>query len=158
MGGCNPLREASAISPRGVLSGIVVGDGESPSHGEGPDGSTQPAKETHAGQVGSGKREPTSLRGIANRARARKHHRFRDLYGLLDAEFLLACWRDLNKDAASGVDGMTASAYQEHLEANIHDLAERLKDKRYRAKLVRRCYIPKEDGKERPLGIPTVVS
>ncbi len=106
--------------------------------------------------VGPDKGKPTSLRGIANRARARKHHRFRDLYGLLDAEFLLTCWQDLNKDAASGVDGMTASAYQENLEANVHDLAERLKNKRYRAKLVRRCYIPKEDGKERPLGIPAL--
>jgi group II intron reverse transcriptase/maturase len=51
---------------------------------------------------------------------------------------------------------VTAAAYQEHLEANIQNLAERLKAKRYRAKLVRRCYIPKENGKERPLGIPAL--
>ena len=62
--------------------------------------------------VGPDKGKPTSLRGIANRARARKHHRFRDLYGLLDAEFLLTCWQDLNKDAASGVEGVTALARQ----------------------------------------------
>jgi len=59
-------RPATAACQRGVLSGIVVGDGESPSHGEGPDGSTQPAKETRAGHAGSGKHVPTSLRGIAN--------------------------------------------------------------------------------------------
>ena len=69
---------------------------------------------------------------------------------------LRCCWGALNKDAASGVDGVTAAAYQEHLEANIQNLAERLKAKRYRAKLVRRCYIPKENGKERPLGIPAL--
>ena len=60
------------------------------------------------------------------------------------------CWRDLNKDAASGVDKVTAQAYQENLEANIQNLAERLENKQYRAKLVRRCYIPKDNGKERP--------
>lgn len=106
--------------------------------------------------VGSEERKPTFLRGIANKARADKRHRFRDLYRCLNAEFLLACWADLNKDAASGVDGVTAAAYAENLEANIGALAERLKSKRYRAKLVRRRYIPKEDGKERPLGIPAL--
>lgn len=106
--------------------------------------------------VGSEQFEPTSLRGIANRAKACKHHRFRDLYRELDAAMLMHCWRDLNKAAASGVDEMTAQAYQENLMANIQDLAERLKTKRYRTKLVRRCYIPKENGKERPLGIPAL--
>ena len=62
----------------------------------------------------------------------------------------------MNKKAASGVDEVTAKAYEENLEANIQALAERLKAKRYRAKLVRRCYIPKENGKERPLGIPAL--
>ena len=54
--------------------------------------------------VGSEKREPTSLRGIANKAKTNKRHRFRDLYGCLNAELLLYCWHDLNKDAASGVE------------------------------------------------------
>ena len=66
------------------------------------------------------------------------------------------CWRDLNKNAASGVDKVTAEAYSENLEANIQALVGKLKAKRYRAKLVRRCYIPKENGKERPLGIPAL--
>lgn len=106
--------------------------------------------------VGSEQHKPTSLRGIAHRARARKHHRFRDLYRNLNAEFLLSCWSDLNKAAASGVDEVTAQTYQENLEANLQALAERLKTKRYRTKLVRRCYIPKENGKQRPLGIPAL--
>jgi len=66
------------------------------------------------------------------------------------------CWHGLNKDAASGVDQLTAETYAANLEGNITDLAERVKAGRYRAKLVRRVYIPKENGKERPLGIPTV--
>jgi group II intron reverse transcriptase/maturase len=68
----------------------------------------------------------------------------------------MACWKDLNKNAASGVDKVTAEAYEQDLDANIQNLAKRLKHKRYRAKLVRRCYIPKGDGKERPLGIPAL--
>jgi group II intron reverse transcriptase/maturase len=74
----------------------------------------------------------------------------------LDGDLLLDCWRDLNKQAASGVDGLTAAAYQANLQANITALVHRLKTQRYRAKLVRRCYIPKENGSERPLGIPAL--
>jgi RNA-directed DNA polymerase len=106
--------------------------------------------------VGSEQHKPTSLRGIANKARVDKQHRFRDLYRCLDADLLLACWSDLNKDAASGVDGVTAKVYAAALHANIEALVQRLKSKRYRAKLVRRCSIPKENGKERPLGIPAL--
>jgi retron-type reverse transcriptase len=106
--------------------------------------------------VGSEQHEPTSLWAIANKAKADKHHRFRDLYRCLNAEFLLDCWSDLNKDAASGVDGVSAQLYAENLQTNIEGLVERLKSKRYRAKLVRRVYIPKEKGKERPLGIPAI--
>ena len=57
----------TAIRSWGVLSGIVLSGGESPLPGEGPDGSTPPAKETCAGQVGLDQRRPTSLRGIAIR-------------------------------------------------------------------------------------------
>ncbi len=106
--------------------------------------------------VGLGQHEPTSLRGIATRARARGDHRFQNLYRELDAGLLHACWRDLNKRAASGVDRVTAEAYERDLDANIQRLAERLKAKRYRTRLVRRCYIPKDDGGQRPLGIPAL--
>lgn len=106
--------------------------------------------------VGLEQHEPTSLRGIAKRAQACKEHRFQDLYRSLDANLLLNCWDGLNKKAASGVDQVTAEAYEQDLIANIQDLAERLKAKRYRAKLVRRCYIPKDNGGKRPLGIPAL--
>ncbi len=106
--------------------------------------------------VGPGQHEPTFLRAIATKAQACKQHRFQDLYRCLDAEFLLHCWGDLNQDAASGVDGVTAAEYAKDLQANIQALAERLKTKRYRAQRVRRVYIPKENGTERPLGIPAL--
>lgn len=62
----------------------------------------------------------------------------------------------MRKDAASGVDGVTWQAYAESLEGNLLDLADRLKRGAYRAKPVRRVYIPKPDGRQRPLGIPTL--
>jgi RNA-directed DNA polymerase len=106
--------------------------------------------------VGPDPHEPTSLRGIANKARADKRPRFRDLSRCLDANLLRTCWDDLNKAAASGVDHVTAEDYAANLQANIEALAQRLKAQRYRAKLVRRCYIPKANGQERPLGIPAL--
>jgi len=99
---------------------------------------------------------PTSLQGIAKKAESQKGYRFRNLYGMLDADFLKQCWRDIRKDAASGVDQVSAQEYEQHLDENIHHLVERLKQKRYRATLVRRHYIPKGDGTQRPLGIPAV--
>jgi RNA-directed DNA polymerase len=98
----------------------------------------------------------TSLRGIANKAQANKQHRFGNLYELINEEFLHDCWREINKHAAAGVDQISAREYEEHLAANIRDLVERLKRKSYRAKLVRRHYIPKADGKQRGLGIPAL--
>jgi RNA-directed DNA polymerase len=106
--------------------------------------------------VGSEQHKQTSLRGIAEKAKADKHHRFRDLYRFLNADYLLQCWPGLKKNAASGVDGVTAQEYAVNLHANIQDLAKRLKEKKYRTKLVRRCWIPKENGKQRPLGIPAL--
>jgi len=74
----------------------------------------------------------------------------------LDAELLLACWQALHKEAASGVDHVTADAYAANLRGNIAALVQRCKTKCYRAKLVRRCDIPKANGTNRPLGIPAL--
>jgi RNA-directed DNA polymerase len=99
---------------------------------------------------------PTSLRGIANKASSDKHHRFRNLYGLLSVAFLLSCWERVNKKAASGVDRVSARGYAKELRGNVLGLWERVKRGSYRARLVRRCHIPKEGGRTRPLGIPVV--
>lgn len=98
----------------------------------------------------------TFLQGIAKKAKEEPGHRFGNLYELLNQSFLKECWREIKKNAAYGVDRVSAQEYEQNLDANVHDLVERLKGKRYRAKLVRRQYIPKEDGKLRPLGIPAV--
>jgi RNA-directed DNA polymerase len=98
----------------------------------------------------------TSLLAIAKKAESQKNYRFGNLYTMLNEEMLRACWGEIRKDAAFGVDRVSAYEYQQNLEENIRDLVERLKSKRYRARLIRRQYIPKGDGRMRPLGIPVV--
>ncbi len=100
--------------------------------------------------------KPTSLEGRALTASLNKEHRFRNLSGELTPELLLTAWTRINKDAASGVDKVTAEDYEQNLIGNIQNVAQRLKEKTYKAKLVRRTYIPKDNGKERPLGIPAL--
>lgn len=98
----------------------------------------------------------TSLRGIAKRSASHKTHRFGGLYSLLNQANLKECFGQLNKRAAPGVDRQDYSTYKADLEVHIGRLVEDLKQKRYRAKLVQRHYIPKENGKRRALGIPVV--
>jgi len=98
----------------------------------------------------------TSLQGRADKAKSDKRHRFRHLFGLLTVFFLGDCWRYVRKGAASGVDRGTAEAYGQQLSGNVHHLVERVKRGAYRAKLVLRRWIPKGDGKRRPLGLPAL--
>ena len=64
-------------------------------------------------------------------------------------------YRLTRKDGAPGIDGVGAADYEANLEANLSDLLGRIKSGRYHAPPVRRAYIPKADGTQRPLGIPT---
>src|SRR5262249_54294543 len=98
----------------------------------------------------------TSLQGIAKKAQSQQRYRFRNMYGMRNEELLRESWREIKKHAAYGVDQISAQAYEQNLEGNIRDLGERLKQKRYRAKLIKRHYIPKGKGQLRPLGIPAV--
>jgi group II intron reverse transcriptase/maturase len=75
---------------------------------------------------------------------------------MLNEGFLKGCYRELKRDAAPGVDGQDYYAYRKNLNENVTRLVNNLKQKKYRAKLVRRKYIPKSKGKLRPLGIPAV--
>jgi len=73
-----------------------------------------------------------------------------------DNERLRAAYLALKPDAAAGNDGQTWQSYGQDLERNLQDLSERLKRGAYRAKPVRRVYIPKPDGRQRPLGVPVL--
>jgi group II intron reverse transcriptase/maturase len=70
-----------------------------------------------------------------------------------DVRRLRESYYALKRRAAPGVDGQTWQAYGEELEGNLEDLSGRLKRGAYRAKPVRRAYIPKADGRQRPLGV-----
>jgi RNA-directed DNA polymerase len=115
------------------------------------DKNMQLAKETNAGHVGLEQRWQTSLQGIARKAKEDKTHRFRNVYQLLNTEALHEAFKELKKKAAAGVDKVTAIEYAEELEHNITIAVKQLKQKTYRAKLVRRVYIEKGNGKQRPL-------
>jgi len=98
-----------------------------------------------------------TLRGIANKAKRLKEYRFFNLYTMLNEENLLDSWRYVKKNVACGVDNVSAREFEQDLEGHVHRLVEVLKRKGYRAKLVRRQYIPKGKGKFRALGIPATV-
>ncbi len=97
----------------------------------------------------------TSLCGIAKRAKEEPRHRFGNLYSLLNEGNLRWCFQQLNRKAAPGVDAIDYEEFECDREANIGMIVNDLKTGRYKAKLVRRRYIPKSGGK-RALGIPTV--
>ena len=98
----------------------------------------------------------TKLESLTLRAREDPKCQFTSLAHLLSEEFLRECFRELKRDKASGIDGVTVQEYEVNLEENLKDLVGRMKAKRYRPQPVRRVYIPKPDGSKRGLGIPTV--
>ena len=98
----------------------------------------------------------TSLRGIARKAKQDKNYRFGNLYGLLDKNAVYLAYKDINKKSASGIDEETSKEFEKNLDENLDTILEELKSKKYKAKLVKRVYIPKGKGKMRPLGLPTL--
>ncbi|HMQ39295.1 MAG TPA: group II intron reverse transcriptase/maturase [Micropruina sp.] len=97
----------------------------------------------------------TRLRQVAKQAKDHPEWQFTTLAHHIDIDLLREAVRRTRKDGAVGVDGVTYEDYAVDLEANLQSLLDRAKSGRYRAPAVRRAYIPKGDGRQRPLGIPT---
>lgn len=116
--------------------------------------------ETHWRATREGTLSPTTLstkrQWIAELARSKRGVALTSLHHVIDLEWMTEAWRLTRKDGAPGIDGMTRADYEANLQANLLDLLERIKSGRYRAPPVRRTYIPKADGTQRPLGIPTL--
>jgi group II intron reverse transcriptase/maturase len=100
---------------------------------------------------------PSALERVRKAAERDKQVRFTALlHHVYNVEHLKAAYYALKRDAAPGIDDATWEHYGQALEANLADLSGRLKRRAYRAKPVKRAYIPKADGRLRPLGIPTL--
>ncbi len=99
----------------------------------------------------------SALERVRRAAEGDRRQRFTALlHHVYDVERLRTAYLALKRGAAAGVDGETWQHYGEELEGNLRDLSGRLKRGAYRAKPVRRAYIPKTDGRQRPLGVPAL--
>jgi RNA-directed DNA polymerase len=96
---------------------------------------------------------PSALDRVRRVARQDKDARFTALLHHVDVDRLREAYWALNPKAATGVDGVTWQDYGEDLEANLRDLHDRVHRGAYRARPSRRVYIPKADGRQRPLGV-----
>jgi len=96
------------------------------------------------------------LTRVQEKAKACPQERFTSLAHLITEKALWRSYQKLDAKAATGVDGVTKDAYGETLYKNLEELRRRLRNGKYRASPVLRCWIEKPDGGQRPLGIPTV--
>src|SRR6266446_3030138 len=101
--------------------------------------------------------EPTVATKLAElAARARRERTLTNVIQFVDEELLRLAFRSLRKQAAPGVDGQSYEEYAANLNQNLKDVHARLTTGRYKAPVIRRVYIPKGNGKRRPIGISTV--
>jgi RNA-directed DNA polymerase len=105
-------------------------------------------------RAGSG--ASNALDRVREAARRDRGARFTALLHHVDLARLGKAYRAIRPQAAPGVDGVTWAEYGQDLEANLADLHARVQSGRYRAKPSRRVYIPKADGRQRPLGIASL--
>jgi RNA-directed DNA polymerase len=113
------------------------------------------ASSTHPGRS-AGPGAPSGLERVREVAQRDKEARFTALLHHVTVDRLRAAYRAIRPQAAAGVDGVTWEVYGRDLEANLQDLHRRLHAGSYRARPSRRSYIPKADGRLRPLGIASV--
>src|SRR6266516_2261234 len=163
-----PHREVHGRTPmmhdRGQSDSSIV-PGKPSNNAEGPGGEVVEGRELAKGnslqrivpRTQSRTSALSALERVRQAARRDRKQRFTALlHHVYDRERLRSAYWALQPMAAPGVDGETWQHYGEALEEHLRDLAERLKQGAYRAKPVRRAYIPKADGRQRPLGVPTL--
>src|SRR5258708_39606161 len=94
-----------------------------------------------------------ALERIRQTARQRKKEKFTALFHHVSIDHLAEAFSELKENAAAGVDGLTCRDYEPHLERNLEDLHARVHRGAYRALPSRRVYIPKPDGRQRPIAV-----
>lgn len=95
----------------------------------------------------------TKLQWIAEKAATDPNFVFYTLAHQIDEELLWVAFHRLDPKKTPGIDGQTAAEYAEDLRDNLRNLHERLRGRQYRAMPIKRTWIPKEDGSQRPIGI-----
>jgi group II intron reverse transcriptase/maturase len=124
---------------------------------EGRDGAKGNSPQRDAFRTQGREDAPSALQRVRQAARTDKQQRFTALlHHIYDHARLRAAYFALQRHAAAGVDGVEWHQYGEALEDHLEDLARRLQRGAYRAKPVRRVYLAKPDGRQRPLGVPTL--
>ena len=125
--------------------------------GEGSERAKGNSPESHDDRTQRRVDSSDGIERVRQAARKERKQRFTALlHHVYDVDRLRAAYLALKRDAAAGIDGETWRHYGESLEANLRDLAARVKRGAFRASPVRRAYIPKTDGRQRPLGVPTL--
>lgn len=99
---------------------------------------------------------PTKLERVGRKATKDKGTKFNNLMCHIDVPLLEQAFRRLSKRSAAGVDGVTWSEYGQGLEARLTDLVGRIHRGSYHPQPVRRVFIPKPDGRQRPIGVPAL--
>ncbi len=98
----------------------------------------------------------TKLDRLTELAKEEPKRQFFSIAHLITPEALYAAFGSLRKDASAGMDGVTYKEYQQDAERNVQALYQRLREGKYQAQPLRRVYIPKENGKQRPISIPAL--
>jgi len=98
----------------------------------------------------------TDISRIAELAKEDPKRQFYAIAHLITIGAMREAFRSLRKNASAGIDGVTYEQYATNVEENIRQLHQRLGEGKYRAQPLRRVYIPKEDGKQRPISIPAL--
>ena len=110
----------------------------------------------HTHPTQGGVRVSQGLGGVRQKARSSKQERFTALLHHLTIDLLRESYYALKRSAAPGVDGVSWQQYEQGLEARLAELHGRVHRGAYRAQASRRVYIPKADGRQRPLGIASL--
>ena len=124
--------------------------------GEGRERTKENALESHTSSTQSERGVSQGLQGVRQAAKERKQEKFTALLHHLSVDLLRESFYALKRQAAPGVDGVTWKEYETGLEDRLIDLHSRVHRGAYRAQPSRRVYIPKADGRQRPLGIASL--
>ncbi len=98
----------------------------------------------------------TDIDRIAELAKEDPKRQFYSIAHLITGEKLCEAFRSLRKNASAGIDGVTYLEYEINAEENVRQLHRRLVTGKYQVQPLRRVYIPKENGKQRPISIPSL--